>query len=309
MTFAETTWRTRRSQWKKYLLFCESIQATPIPATSTLICRFIVYLSDTLKYVSIMNYVSAICSLHKLFGYSPLFRTDFMVQFTLSGLRRYLSDPPPNRPTLLVEQLLCMYSHVDLCNLNERAMWACVVFSFRTLLRKCNLVVSNASDIHVIRRQAIIFYPWGMLVRVSSSKTVQYGQRVLEVPVTCSPSSPLCAVLWVKQHLIDFPSLDTNSNFFKLLIDGQQRDMSYSRLLGFLKMLLRKSGVDPSNVGLHSLRRAGAAFMHSVGLTLEDIRQAGDWQSLAALLYLAKPLSTRVHLDQRVSSALGCFNT
>ena len=52
------------------------------------------------------------------------------------------------------------------------------------------------------------------------------------------------------------------------------------------------------------LRRAGAAFLHRSGVPLEDIRQAGDWVSLTALIYLAKPLSSRINLDMMVVDAI-----
>ena len=52
------------------------------------------------------------------------------------------------------------------------------------------------------------------------------------------------------------------------------------------------------------MRRAGAAYMHSLGLSLEDIREAGDWSSMAALLYLAKPMSNRIVIDSKVSQDL-----
>ena len=49
--------------------------------------------------------------------------------------------------------------------------------------------------------------------------------------------------------------------------------------------------------------------MYDIGLSLEDIRQAGDWASMAALLYLAKPFSLKVRSDLVVSRALmNCKN-
>ena len=55
---------------------------------------------------------------------------------------------------------------------------------------------------------------------------------------------------------------------------------------------------------MHSLRRAGAAYMHGLGLSLEDIRGAGDWSSMAALIYLTKTMDNRIKIDQRVSGDL-----
>ena len=44
--------------------------------------------------------------------------------------------------------------------------------------------------------------------------------------------------------------------------------------------------------------------MYRIGLTIEDIRQAGDWASMAALLYLTKPYSGRIDTDCVVSNCL-----
>ena len=62
--------------------------------------------------------------------------------------------------------------------------------------------------------------------------------------------------------------------------------------------------LDVPGSGCHSLRRAGAAFLHHCGVPLEDIRQTGDWASLTALIYLAKPLSSRIDLDRLVSDSI-----
>ena len=284
--------------------FCEMTGSIPIPADVNQICRYVVYLSDTLKYVSIINYLSAVTQLHKLYGYDVHFSTNYLIKFTLAGLRRVLGDPQPNRPTLHVQDLLAMYRRVNLTDIEERAMWACIVLGFRSLLRKSNMLWSHTSDSHVIRREAIQFFPWGMLITISSTKTIQYGQRKVTIPITASPGSPLCAVYWVRQHLLDVPTSSSDIPLFQVPKGKSYTPLTYNKVLSFLKSLLRRTGRDPDNVGLHSLRRAGASYMHSIGLTLEDIRQVGDWQSLAALIYLAHPLQGRIETDRRVSSSL-----
>ena len=301
---AASSWKTRASQWKSYLKFCELISCPPLPADSQQVCRYIVYLSDTLKYVSIVNYVSAVSLIHKLYGYDRSFMDSYLIKFTLSGLRRVLGDPAPARPTLHIQELFAMYSHVQFHSPNERASWACIVLGFRSLLRKSNLVVSSCTDQHVIRRRDVRFFPWGMLLTISSTKTIQYGQRVITIPITYAPGSPLCAVYWVQRHICDFPSPDPDSPLFLTSGHLGVKPLTYSSLLAYLKDLLRRVGRDSEQVGLHSLRRTGAAYMHSVGLSLEDIRQVGDWKSLAALIYLAKPLQGRIDSDQRVAHCI-----
>ena len=254
--------------------------------------------------MSIINYLSAVSQLHKLYGYDAQFTSNYVVKFTLAGLRRLMGDPQPNRPTLHVQDPLAMYKVVDVKNVEERAMWACIVLGFRSLLRKSNMLWSHASDKHILKRAAVNFFPWGMLLTVSSTKTIQYGQRTINIPITAAPGSPLCAVFWVQQHLVDVPSTTPDTPLFQIPKGSSQVPLSYSKVLGYLKTLLRKTGRDSENVGVHSLRRSGACYMHSIGLTLEDIRQAGDWQSLAALIYLARPLQGRIETDRRVAASL-----
>lgn len=275
-------------------------------------CRYVVYLADSLKYVSIQNYVSAVISLNHYYGHDVRsIRSNFEFCMTMSGVRRMLGDPEPLRPTLTLSQLLSMSAHVDLQNPNELCMWAAIVTGFRSLLRKSNLVPETLSREagHYLRRGAIKFQGWGLEISVSSSKTIQYMQRVHTLPITRATGSPLCAVSLLWSHFAATPGLGPDSPVFMIRRGAKLVPLTYGALLKYLKSLLRKSGLDHGNVGLHSLRRAGALFMYDIGLSLEDIRQAGDWASMAALLYLAKPFSLKVRSDLVVSRALmNCKN-
>ena len=305
--WAPSTWRTKASQWKKYITFCALLLTPVVPTSVDTMCRFIVYLSDTLAFVTIDNYVSGVISLNKYFGYEVAYiRRNFMFSTTLSGIRRMLGDPAPVRLTLTLPNLLNMYYSVNLLDVNERAIWACIVTSFRSLLRKCNLVPSSQSDKagHCLRRSAVQFMPWGVLLKVSSSKTIQYGQRTHLVPITVTPGSPLCAATCLAKHFCDVPSVSRDPPAFLLRRGDLTVPLTYSILLKYLKRLLAAVGLDVPGAGPHSLRRAGAAFLHHCGVPLEDIRQTGDWASLTALIYLAKPLSSRINLDKMVSDAL-----
>ena len=304
--WAPSTWRTKASQWRKYITFCALLLTPVVPTTVDSMCRFIVYLSDTLAYVSIDNYVSGVISLNKYFGYNVAYiRLDFVFSTTLKGLRRLLGDPEPLRVTLTLEDILNMSSGVDLLSINERAMWACIVTSFRSLLRKCNLVPNNLKlEGHFLRRKSLRFLPWGVLLRISSSKTVQYGQRIHLVPITYAPGSALCAASLIKDHFNDIPASSPDSPAFLLNRGGKSVPLTYPVLMQYLKRLLKVINMDIPGAGVHSLRRAGAAFLHHAGVPLEDIRQAGDWVSLTALIYLAKPLSSRIDLDRLVVDAI-----
>ena len=80
--------------------------------------------------------------------------------------------------------------------------------------------------------------------------------------------------------------------------------LTYSTLLKYYKSLLSCANLPVDDVGLHSLCRAGALYMYESGLSLEDVRQAGDWQSMAALVYLTKPLRSRVQTGVNFVSSM-----
>ena len=281
--------------------------APPVPTDLKLLCRYVVYLTKTLKYVSIQNYVSAVLSLNLFYGHDVRhIRSEFEFCMTMAGIKRLLGDPTPPRPTLTVAQLLAMSDQVDLKDPKELCMWAALVVGFRSLLRKSNLVPDTVAGTspHYLKRGAVEFTDWGLLIKISSSKTIQYMQRVHNVPITWAKGSPLCAVSLIRAHFAATPDQGPDSPAFVVRKGPSWVPLTYSVLLKFLKALLKKAGIVSENTGLHSLRRAGALFMFDIGLSLEDIRQAGDWASMAALLYLAKPLSLKVRSDSVVSRAL-----
>ena len=115
MAWSPSTWKTKASQWRKYIKFCALVMCPPVPADLRIMCRYVVYLADSLKYVSIQNYVSAVLSLNHYYGHDVRFiRSEFEFCMTMSGVRRMLGDPEPLRPTLTLSQLVAM-----------SAMWIC----------------------------------------------------------------------------------------------------------------------------------------------------------------------------------------
>ena len=121
--WAPTTWRTKSSQWKKYVLFCSKIRVPALPTDCNLLCRYIVSLEGGLQYGTIDNYVSGVLSLNKYFGFNrDYIRDDFVFITTMAGLKRILGDPEPTRPTLDISDLLKMYIHVDLKDMSKHAM-------------------------------------------------------------------------------------------------------------------------------------------------------------------------------------------
>ena len=57
-------------------------------------------------------------------------------------------------------------------------------------------------------------------------------------------------------------------------------------------------------ISTHSLRRGGASALGDAGFSLLEIKDMGDWSSLAVLQYITKTLQSRIDLDHRMCVSL-----
>lgn len=173
--------------------------------------------------------------------------------------------------------------------------------SFRSLLRKSNIVSDKNDELpdHVLCRGDILWTDYGMCFRIRSSKTLKYRNRVLEIPLFANVGSPLCAVRWVRYAVMLEPA-DDNQPIF--LCNG--KPLLYRDVLSYIKTLVKFIGLDSDSVGLHSMRRSGTQFLHSIGTPMSDIKKAGDWKSMAVLMYLSSTLERKIKIEAAVAKAI-----
>lgn len=266
--------------------FCSSHNLLAMPASTLTVARFMTFLACTCKFSTINNYLSLLIVLHKYHRFPAEFRGTFYIQLVIRGLRRILGDEPCQSIPLSPEQLLQCYRTIEGKDSLENACWAAIILCFRILLRKSNVLPEQAKvpyPMHIIRRKDAQFYNWGMVLTVFASKTIQFKERRLEIPVFSMGQSPLCAVRLLREHFEKLKYLGSPEDpiFLKGVADLGLKALLYRDVLKYLKEWVRKVGLDSSNVGLHSLRRSGATFMCRLGIPLSDIKCVGDWRSLA----------------------------
>ena len=167
-----------------------------LPASSADICRFIAYIARSSKYSTVNNYLSVVIVLHRMYGYEVNFREDYAVKLVLQGIRRVLGDLHSPLPSLRPRDLIAAFVQVGLSSSVQHAVWSSVCVAFRSLLRKSNILVCSESD-HVLSRRDVIFTDWGMVLIVSSTKTIQHEERELSIPIVRWPGSPL----YVRSHM------------------------------------------------------------------------------------------------------------
>lgn len=299
--WSRNTVATRNSQWKSYLTFCSDHGLQGLPGSDLTIARFMLFKAKTVKFVTINNYLSAIISLHRFYGFEALYREKYFIKMVLEGLKSILGQEVHQKMSLSAEDLLEMHQHVKGSWSKERAMWYSLVVSFRSLLRKGNLLPEKLTDdsAHIILRRDVDETEYGYCINVHSTKTLKNRKRVLRVPLVMTPGSPLCAATAIKDSFLrGVASLDSPLFVFN------GKPLLYSEVLKFLKMLVGKIGKDPSESGLHSMRRSGAQFLLSLGVPISEIMYMGDWSSLAVLSYLVTTYDKKVEIEHSASKAL-----
>ena len=170
------------------------------------IIRFLIHLSYYCKYSTVINYLSAINVLHRYFGFNVTFQEGFSVKLMLRGLRRILGDAPVQKLPMTPDILLQI--HPQLTARSDSGFWAAMLIGFYTFFRKSNLVPKTAKDFDPAKnlcRNDIIVRPWGLVICVRWSKTIQFRERQLLIPVMrLSQGHPLCPVQAYERHLLEF---------------------------------------------------------------------------------------------------------
>lgn len=303
--WADSTLATRNSQWSRYIKFCYSRGLTPIPATDLTIARFLVHLGSSCCYSTCNNYLSAVISLHRFTGFPCNAQDCYIIRLVLLGLGRRLGKEVNQKVGLTPVDFQRIYDRLDFSDVNVITMWSALMMSFRTLLRKSNLVQNKLKDTGaVVLRSDIEFTSEGLILHVRKSKTIQNKKYVLKIPVTYTKSKCFCAVSMLCSHLLRTSHIQEGPLYY-LFKKGVWRPLLYGELLDFLKRSVKLIDMSPSDVGLHSMRRSGASYLHDLGVSLVDIMSAGDWKSLAALQYLILPLARKVEIEKLVSVNLG----
>lgn len=185
--WAQSTLATRNSQWLRYIRFCRANGFSAVPALTLTVARFLIHLGASCAYSTCNNYLSAIISLHKFMGQDSTFRETYVINWVLKGLGRRLGKQVNQKIGLSPRQLMDMYSKLDCSSINNITKWTAIVFSFRSLLRKSNLVQSTYGDSgSVIQRSVVVFNSNSIILRVRKTKTIQSKEYVLGSSLLCS---------------------------------------------------------------------------------------------------------------------------
>lgn len=287
------------------MAFCLYFALIPVPAAAETLQLYVQFLSRSFSCVSsIKNYVNGVKLLHLYNAVEFPHNDSFELSLLYKGLSRQklhcVKQVLPITPSILVSFLkfLDMKSPLDI------TLWCCFVLAFFLFARKSNMVppsVKSFDNRKHLQRKNLILKPWGLLICFKWSKTLQFGERKLIIPISAIPGSPLCPALAFSKMCSLIPA-PLSSPAFVVPANGQLQTLTYSSYTGHLRHLLALAGHAPERYSGHSFRRGGATAAFKAGVPAELVRLHGDWHSDAYLRYLTIDLDQKLLVSTKIAN-------
>ena len=221
-------------------------------------------------------------------GTSNPLKNDFHLNCTLQGIRRSLGDTVNKKLPVTPSILLAIYKQLNMTAVHDANVWAACLVLFFGFLRKVSLLPTSAKSFDVAKhacRSDVTLAPEGAIRTVRCTKTIQFQQRALRVPLPRQHNSVFCpaqafyhALSFVSSSAATSPAFVTSTNGSPLCAAA------------FIKTvhccLLRAGILNVSQYSGHSFRRGAASWGYSIGLPALTIKALGDWKSSSYVGYI-----------------------
>ena len=154
-------------------------------------------------------------------------------------------------------------------------MWALFLVTFLTFLQKSNLVPDEADRIStkVPWRADLEFSSQGASLHIKASKTIQYQQRSLSIPLSRIPGSPLCPVMALRCHLRLNPG-PLHAPLFSVFSPTSHRlfPITYHHFSQFFSRVIQAIGFVLAHYSPHSFHCGGTSFAFRCNVLAELIQ-------------------------------------
>ncbi len=215
----------------------------------------------------------------------------------LQGLKRGKGTAQSPKSPLLPDHLRTIHGTLNMDKITDMQFWAATLTAFFGLLR-----VGNITSQHAVLRKDVMITSRGIVIHVSSSKTIQYKQRSHQVVLPYLKDNILCPVSALLRFLSASKSCPSEAQLFT--IPGKGRHLVPLSATSYRKRLTDVAkvchGLD--NCSTHSLRRGGATWHMLKGTPLAAIKVLGDWSSDSVFRYLLPNINARFDILQKAVS-------
>ena len=192
----------------------------------------------------------------------------------------------------------------------NKIFWSACLVGLFSFFRKFNLVVSSMTQFDPKRHSKDVhFSPSGAVLLVQWSKTIQFHQKLLQIPLPHITDSPFCpsSALLLCIHLV--PPSRHPLFLFCYASGSTVKHVTHSDFVAYLHLCLTKLGMNPTLYSGHSFRRGSASFAMQCEVPVELIELQGDWTSNAYERYLYPSLELRRKLASTLGKAFSRLTT
>ena len=224
----------------------------------------------------------------------------------LQAAKRKLSVTPFAKLPIEPGILFRMYPLLNMACGADAALWCSFLIAFFAFLRKSNVVPPSQRSFNPLQhlsRQNIARTNYGLLITLSRTKTIQFNQRVLEIPIAAIPGSILDPVA-AYDHMCKLVPASGPLPAFLYPREGALVSLTHSSFTHRLRALLASVGYRPLSYSGHSFRRGGLSFGFKANVPIELLKAHGDWLSSAYLRYLTLSHDQQLVVTQSMGHAI-----
>ena len=263
------------------------------------------FLAKKLKFNSIKQYLNYVRILHCERNLPNPLENNFLLSHTLKGIRRCFGDTVVRKKPITPNMLKCILKNLDLKKQFDAAVWALCLTMFYGFLRRSNVMVPSGTrfdDSKHLRRQDIIFFPWGVLIHIRWSKVIQFQSRTFDVPLPRLPGNVLCPVNALVNYLHLTCGAPPSGPAFVYFVNSAPKTITSEIFIGRVRECVSSETVNQSDISTHSFRRGAAHFSNLAGLSADSIKLLGDWRSSCYSNYIDNSVTTRLQLTRQLQS-------
>lgn len=292
------TKKNLKSQVSTYYRFCELYHLRYLPADEKQITRFAAYLSTykNLKPDTINNYLSGVRTLHCI-AEMPVPKTDgWLTKAVLKGIKSDHIHPKKQAEAITPHTLKLISMHVQLSDNVQMVAWVATLIGFHCLLRASNLTCRSVKSFNKsenLLRQDFRMHKHVLLAHIKWTKTLQYRERKLLIPVIPFDDEDINAVSWFT-NMIDRIPAPPDAPAFAIPTKHGIRPLTYDQLRRCLRKWTQAADLNSEKYTCHCLRRGGASWLDEQGVPESVIAVIGDWRTNCFKQYIDSALKTRM---------------
>ena len=273
---SSATWKSYAKWWKEFVNFCGAFELGKLPEITSVL-NFIGFLEISGKGYAVVPAVAAIGRKCREMGWKDVSK-EFEVKETVKGVAKLLALGRLDKDLRQPLPVSAIRTYLENRGSRPYKVWirdaAMLVLGFRGMRR--------ASELLNLKRRDLLFRDGMFILRIRMSKTDKSGSG-RELTIEASNDSVSCPVKILEEFLrSDY--WEEGDFLFRSGIHNDKK-LSVSLLSNLVKRVAREAGLK-GRFSSHSLCIGGATAGMMGGMSMEQIRAVGHWESDAVLLYL-----------------------